>query len=805
MNNLNLKNSGIAINLVHELTLGHQEAVWVTSDKDYVMACKLLADFKEGSPGFNVFVRQKVYYLWLQDFAKQINLLPTFSEKTARDLLSDSWKVTLPDWLDDKDILFQNLLDIKIPEKIPPDFVSAMLVMFFGEIFNRKILNPEHVVELLEALLKPEKKETLIKYPILDRCLSERFQEWSLASDSSWLEDLIEEMRRDSDQVWENLSIWSLLSGYPEKLLEFAIPLGQALTIKKVPPKVLSSLKLNRTGTQQAIDQVEFYFKDIQEGIDSNEAFRSLIKQISGKLKEEFEFLVSLLKSNKFTPEKEDIELIQKKFQDCPGLSRIKVSNLMNFVPVAEPPALLHGETWDFNKWVVWTTQEYLPFRQWLINHQHGNPIVEETVQGFTDWYIKDYAILHQNNEISLTHTLNYWKQSIDQDDLVFLVLIDCLPANYWAILEDCMRKARFFPQQLEYRLAPLPSETKNNKPLLISGNWEFGGSDYQQLFAQRIGRDWPKKKFYYHTSLKELSEMECPPGPAIIAINFYSSDEVLHSDVSVVGSTYEEELQRLFFNLGETLRSFSDRWTGDPTKFSIYILTDHGATRLLDEETKSFSAKIVNKLFPTEKYRYGQIKDNEANQIPQNLWDFGYRFKPPFLSEDFLFFIPRGHNTVKTGGIGSYKHGGATPEEVIVPVGIFKASPIPWKDPELRLLSDREATPGGRVVFYVKRLTKISIEIQNKNPEPLKVVHIEVLKPSCDLKNYDRPSVPPQSQAIMNLECYFPMKDPIETELILEVGYEAQGEERAVLINTPVEFKTAVTGGFSLKDLKAN
>lgn len=805
MKQINLKNPGITISLVHDLFLDREGAIWVTSDKEYVNICKLLAEAEEGSPSLTVLVRQKVHYLWIEHFSNQIGRHAIFTEKTARDLLSDAWKASLPEWLDDKTILAQNLLEIKALERMSPDFVSAILVILVGKIFEVKILDPECLVEFLENLIDPGTREALIKYPVLKRCLAEKCQEWSVASVSPWIKEVLPEMLEDSNRVWKNLSIWYLLSGYPEKLIEYAMPLSQAVTVKKVPPKVLRQLRLNRVGVQQAIDQIEFYFKEIQGSISSNQEFKDLINRVSGRLNEEFKFLVSLLESNKFTPEKEDIELIQRKFKDCPGLSSMKLTSLMNLVPVAEPPTLAPGETWDFNKWVLWAIREYLPFRQWSVNQKQGNLVVEGTVQRFTDWYITNYTSLHQNNEISLTHTLNYWKPSIDLDDLTFIVLIDCLPANYWAILEDCLRKAGFFQHQTGYRLAPLPSDTKNNKPLLISGNWETGGNDYRQLFAQRVMRDWPQKEFFYQTSLKELMEMECPTIPAVVALNFYLTDDVLHSDVGAKGSTYEEELQRLIMNLGETLKSFTERWTGDPKKLSVYIITDHGATRLLDEETKSFDAKMVNKLFPIEKYRYGQVKENEADQIPQNLWEFGYRFKPPFFPESSLFFIPRGHNTVKTGGVGSYKHGGATPEEVIVPIGIFKSSPLPWKNPGLRLLGVKVASSGDRTVFYVQRLTTITIEVQNNNPEPLKINRVEILNPPCDLKDYEKPAVSAHSQVAMKLDCYFSGKARQETELVIEVGYEAQGEERAVLIKVPAEFNTAVTGGFNLKEFKAN
>jgi hypothetical protein len=107
------------------------------------------------------------------------------------------------------------------------------------------------------------------------------------------------------------------------------------------------------------------------------------------------------------------------------------------------------------------------------------------------------------------------------------------------------------------------------------------------------------------------------------------------------------------------------------------------------------------------------------------------------------------------------------------------------------------------RAIFYVQRLTTITIEVQNNNPEPLRVNRIEIQRPPCDLKNYEKPLVPSYGQSSMRLDCYFSGKAQSETELVIEVGYEAQGEGRVVMIKVPAEFKTAVTGAFSLKDLE--
>ena len=196
-------------------------------------------------------------------------------------------------------------------------------------------------------------------------------------------------------------------------------------------------------------------------------------------------------------------------------------------------------------------------------------------------------------------------------------------------------------------------------------------------------------------------------------------------------------------------------------------------------------------------------VEKGLADAVPENLWSLGYRFVPPFVKGENVFFIPRGHSTVSSSASKGYAHGGATPEEVIVPVAVFKATKVDWKAPKARFVGLQVHPTTGNALFHIQRLTRLSIDIQNPNFEDLRFVRATILSPEAELKGQELPLVAKGGTATVSLECYFDRSALGQKELTIQLVYEITGEDRVIELKVAGEFKSAVTGGFSLKDLK--
>ncbi len=245
------------------------------------------------------------------------------------------------------------------------------------------------------------------------------------------------------------------------------------------------------------------------------------------------------------------------------------------------------------------------------------------------------------------------------------------------------------------------------------------------------------------------------------------------------------------------------DRWTGPREHVSILVVTDHGACRILEDEWRSFDSSVISKLFTDEKHRVATMTGDQAVKVPPNLWDIGYRFTTPFADKGCVHFLPRGHNTVrKPGADRGYVHGGVSPEEVIVPCARYGLVAAAVKKPFVRFLNLDMTPDAQKARFYILRVVTIEMEIQNPNPTVIHPIGLDLVSPDAAIKGVTLHDVGAASTATLSIDLYFQKSAQTETDLELKLRYTINGEEYEQMVILPAEFKSATSGGFSLKNL---
>lgn len=460
-------------------------------------------------------------------------------------------------------------------------------------------------------------------------------------------------------------------------------------------------------------------------------------------------------------------------------------------------------DEWGISEWMGWTTNEYIPYRAWQVHNKYYDPDLEKSVACFSDWYIGEYVSIHKEPDLSLAHCLRELSVESSSDNLTIILLVDCLPLHYMEIVDDALRSTGLSRHNIGFRFAGLPTVTESNKPALLAGNWREDRGDYEAILKKRAASDWGGKKVIYLSNLKSMSEIKAPQEAAIVVLNLLDADEILHSDVESKNIMFEDELYRIFDRVAEEVNRLSEEWGGAKERFNVCVVTDHGACRILEEEKRSFDSVVVKKLFPNEKYRFSALNEEQAAEIPPNLWEIGHRFKQPFISESPICFIPRGHNTVRqAGAVKGYVHGGATPEEVIVPVAQYKLVKVAWKKPFARFLDLKLDGKTDRAEFYIQRLVTIEIEVQNPNTAEISILRASIISPEVDLKGFETTIVPAGGVNCLKMNCYFKKSALGAKTLDIEIAYEIGGEKHILPLSLKSEFKSAQKGGFSLKDL---
>ena len=234
------------------------DVLLVERDEDYVRACRKLSPAGRSSAGLKVWVRSKNHFAWLRDFVEQIGHPATFSEKTARLVLAEKWNVRLPDWLSDADVLDQGLLNIEIDtQKEQMTFTDCVLVHLLGSVFQPDLLNANDLVDVIKLLVSDEANTAFKQYPVLKRSLETKCKQWAQGSKEAWVKDISTRLCKDTGEIWQWLSLWAGLHGYPEKLLEYVLAPEQVLFVRKVPAEAVYDLPLEPTAREQILTQVE--------------------------------------------------------------------------------------------------------------------------------------------------------------------------------------------------------------------------------------------------------------------------------------------------------------------------------------------------------------------------------------------------------------------------------------------------------------------------------------------------------------------------------------------------------------------
>ena len=772
----------------------------VESDEDYVRACQKLSS----AVALKVWVRSKNHFAWLRDFIEQIGRPAIFKEMTARVVLAEQWNVRIPDWLTDAEVIEQKLLELGVDSlNEQTSFSNRLLIHTVGSAFRADRLNTTNLVDVIKALVSDDAKAAFRQYPILGRCLESKCENWAESSNEIWIKDVSLQLNENAGKIWQWLSLWICLHGYPEKLLEYVLAPEQVQFVRKIPAEAVYGLPLEPMAREQILTQIKLLFKEIEKQITSSDEFKKVVGWTSGRLFQEYNFVSRILKGSRFSPTEKDVQKVQVKFRSCPGVSENKLNSLGYCVQPNRPTRLGSKEEWNSVEWIRWTTEEYVPYRTWQIHNHHYDEELENTVVRFSEWFIEEYTAIHKDPNLSLIHCLRSLSLSGSEDELSIILMVDCLPLNFVSLLDDALRNVGFSRHDLHYRFAALPTITECNKPAILRGEWNNDMAKYEAILKARTKADWNDKQVVYLSNLRAMSEMVTPQGAAVVLLNFIEGDELLHSDVESKNTSYGEELYRLFARMAESVSHLSKEWAGPREHLSLYVVTDHGACRILEEEKQSFDSTVINKLFSDERHRFAVVNEKQVDDIPDNLWALGCQFKPPFGLDDRIFFLPKGHNTVRQSGRAKgYLHGGVTPEEVIVPISIYKLVKAAWKTPATRFLKLDVAKETGRPKFYIQRVVTLQIEIQNPNPVDIRILRASVTSPETDLKSFNGAVIPAESVQTLQMSCYFKKSSLGMKSLEIEITYEISGEQHTFFLTLESEFKSAMAGGFSLRDL---
>ncbi len=284
----------------------------------------------------------------------------------------------------------------------------------------------------------------------------------------------------------------------------------------------------------------------------------------------------------------------------------------------------------------------------------------------------------------------------------VFFFLIDCLRYDQWLMFEQIL--AADFRIQTEYYYSILPTATPYSRNSIFSGLmpleirnrypslWDMGQDESslnrheEELLGLLLRRKRLDKRFKYEKVLhveegrKLASRIMNYTQSELTAIVYNFVDTLAHSrsDSDVLRELAPDlsafrTLTQSWFRHSSLLQMLRDLSQEDVT---IVITTDHGAVRSL-RDTKVFGDRDAG---TNLRYKYGRnlTADQSAVLYLEKPEEYFIPVEPPANSfivarEDYYFVYPTNYHKYQNRYRDTFQHGGATMEEMILPVATLQ------------------------------------------------------------------------------------------------------------------------------------
>ncbi|MEX0685765.1 MAG: response regulator [Balneolales bacterium] len=291
----------------------------------------------------------------------------------------------------------------------------------------------------------------------------------------------------------------------------------------------------------------------------------------------------------------------------------------------------------------------------------------------------------------------------IDKGDTTFLFIIDCMRYDQWLVFESMLNE--FYQIDTEFYYSILPTATPYSRNAIFAG-----------LYPSEIAKNYPalwNNSDENETSLNQHEEELLKHHFSRLKYKLTPRyEKVLQADegkrlADKVLNYTQNEFSAFVFNFVDTLvhsrsdsqvlkeiapdvpafRALTKTWFAHSALFQMFkalvdqditiiVTTDHGAVRSL-RDTKVFGDRDTS---TSLRYKYGRhlkcdkdstifIDNPEAYKLPVDNRNTNYII----AKEDYYFVYPTNYHRFQNKYKDTFQHGGASMEEMILPIATLK------------------------------------------------------------------------------------------------------------------------------------
>lgn len=748
---------------------------------DYVSVYRQIVQAIYSGAPLRVAVLDKVAAFWLRKLPERYGRSSVVIEElTLRKVLSRQWGVPIPDWVREQDLADAGLSSVSISAAPGTSFEDFLLGVFFSPFLARPTFAAQLIGELARTYDADQWSKSL-QVVLLGEILSHRLQQWKEAARSDGEKMLLAWLEKSPKDLIESLGLLKAVAGYPPEI--GARVFGETYPALAALELDLTAIRMPDLRGSKAEGYIRVRLEELTR-LGPAEGVAGLLEEASGCLTIEFQIFQRLLAAGGAAASEELIRRARQVFAPLGRQPNIRQALADLDLMIEKPDPGDPDPGWSEDEWIVWAINRYLPYRYWLENTGRLDDRIGDIAEVYAKWLVDGYS------ERRLGSDRMAWRAMPAMQDRIrhhpgptLVVILDNFNSKYLVDLRADMQTEGFFLDHLEYRFSMLPSCTEISKRCILAGDSEPFEGDYGKLVESTWrGRLGPRICYLPHVgALRGVTAREHD----VYLLNYLPLDIALHEDEQQTGISQSQAIRSHLSALSADIRAFAER-IGAEQDLLVVMVADHGSTRIPAETANVIQEKFYKTRVTDIHDRYLPISDDELKKLPQNVEGECFILRKGLYELPENYLIAR--RLFRFGETTEYAavHGGATPEETIVPLAVFTPIVLAPKPLEIRLI-DKQLRSGS--------LNRLAVEITNTNTYGVEEVLIDALNPEIDAKPIEVPEIEMLSSCQKTLDARLRRIKGGEGQMILQlrVRYQFLGQPHDQSAEFPVSIQTTM------------
>lgn len=686
----------------------------VGSSKEYINSYKIIQNALHNDGSLEIVVRNKY---WLKCFEKMKELygdeyieICTYSPKNQ---LSSVLNVLIPDYINDGDILQSRILDTyhNLQTSSGMSFEDIIISNYLNPFLATEKFSFNNLYGVLNKLDFNEFKQN-ISLSIVNKVYKRKLTYWMKNTANESERNILNKFSNNPEEVYEEIYKYILLKNYPKDIITNILGnIGNDYIKVKINGQPIINEKMELDYVK---DNIRLFLNSLKKQGLIKEEILDILKITSGVLTEELNFIVEVLKNNKSIVDRKIVNSVKDKFYDIIKDSNEYAELLDNIIPPTRPTIIKKDAS--LMEKMKWSKNEYLPYRFWMEDNNQVDEVVDELSNQFGEWVYENYSNLLSDREYMIFNAINSIKDSLINDELSILLIIDNFNYKYVSLLKQLFLEQNFSNTMDKPLLSMLPSETSVSKAALIRGD----AFDYNNKSYDKLCSEW---QVFFNKNIKYLSEIgqlraETSKNADIYIINYLEIDSILHRNqknfAQSTKSKVKEELKALVNIIVNFIKGVRLE-----NKAKIYVCSDHGCTKIIKNKENYISETYYKGKCDDASHRFVTISDDNINKLSNNIDEFCYLIDKATYGTKENYLIAKNYYRFLETNENFYVHGGVTPEEIIIPFLKFERVNINIKYPLVKVKQNE---------FRISVKTSFNFIISNINEYEITNLEVKIL-----------------------------------------------------------------------------